>query len=77
MKTPRSPLSKEAYEHLRSKYKRMKGIEKEKTVKRMEMFDRGYRQDKDEWEKDVEVDASHAIERKLKKDYENKKKRER
>jgi len=42
MKRPRTPLSKEAREHLLSKLDRMKGIEKKKTIKRLEMYDRGF-----------------------------------
>jgi len=48
---PRTPISKEAKEHLASKLSRMKGIEKKKTIKRLEMYDNGYRQKKEaEWE---------------------------
>ena len=46
MRTPRNPISKDARDHLRSKLDRMKGIEKKKTIKRLEMYDRGYRQNK-------------------------------
>lgn len=53
MKIPRTPLSKEAYEHLRNKHKHMKGIEKKKTMKRLEMYDRGYKSEKEEeWKRD-------------------------
>lgn len=76
MKIPRTPLSKEAHEHLKDKYKHMKGREKEKTIKRLETYDRGYREKKDEWEKRVEVDSSHATEAKLRRDYEKRKQRE-
>jgi len=44
---PRRPISKEARDHLHSKLARMKGREREKTIKRLEMYDRGYRQKKD------------------------------
>ena len=54
MKTPRKPLSKEAYEHLQSKFKRMKGIEKKKTVKRLEMYDRGFRSKGNDYEVEKE-----------------------
>ena len=47
MKRPRTPLSKEAREHLKGKLDRMKGLEKKKTVKRLEMDDRGFRYLKD------------------------------
>ena len=43
MKTPRKALSKEAREHLHGKLDRMKGIERKKTIKRLEMYDRGFR----------------------------------
>ena len=42
MKIPRNPLSKDARDHVRSKLDRMKGIEKKKTIKRLEMYDRGF-----------------------------------
>lgn len=48
MRTPRSPISKDARDHLRSKLDRMKGIEKKKTIKRLEMYDRGYKKTKDD-----------------------------
>ena len=48
---PRTPISKEAKEHLASKLDRMKVREKKKTIKRLEMYDNGYRQKKeDDWE---------------------------
>ena len=47
MRRPCTPISKEAKEHLRGKLDRMKGIEKKKTIKRLEMWDRGYRKDRD------------------------------
>jgi len=47
VRTPRKPLSKEAKEHLKSKLDRMQGIERKKTVKRLEMDDRGFRYIKD------------------------------
>ena len=43
MKIPRNPLSKDARDHVRSKLDRMKGIERKKTIKRLEMYDRGFR----------------------------------
>jgi hypothetical protein len=45
---PRKAISKEAREHLLSKLERMKGIERKKTIQRLEMYDRGYRKDRDE-----------------------------
>ena len=56
MKTPRKPLTREAREYLESKLQRMKGLEKKKTIKRLEMDDRGFgkshykRKEKDNWE---------------------------
>lgn len=41
---PKNPLSKETYDHLKSKHKHMKGIEREKTIKRLHMYDRGFRE---------------------------------
>jgi len=53
MRTPRKPISREARDHLRSKLSRMKGIEKEKTVKRLQMYDRGFRKKREEeWERE-------------------------
>ena len=43
MKIPKKPLTKEAYEFLKQKKDRMGKIERDKTIKRLEMFDRGYR----------------------------------
>ena len=47
MRRPGKPISKEAKEHLKSKLDRMNGIEKKKTIKRLEMYDRGFRAKKD------------------------------
>lgn len=49
MHKPRRALSKEAREHLHNKLDRMKGLEKKKTVKRLEMYDRGQR--RKQWDK--------------------------
>ena len=46
-KRPKDPISQEAHKHLRGKLDRMKGIEKEKTIKRLEMYDRGYKKNDD------------------------------
>ena len=46
-KKPRDPISQEAHKHLRSKLDRMKGIEKEKAIKRLEMYDRGFKKKDD------------------------------
>lgn len=55
MKPPRNPLSKESHKHFADKIKRGEKFtsksEKEKMVKRCEMFDRGY---KDKHGKQVE-----------------------
>ena len=52
-KIPRYPISKEAKEHLAQKLKKMRGLEKEKAIKRCEMYDRGFKQKKDsEWDSD-------------------------
>lgn len=40
------PLTKEAKKHLESKLDRMGKIEREKTTKRLEKYDRGYRVEK-------------------------------
>lgn len=48
MKIPKKPISKEAYEHLQIEVKRMKSIERKKTEKRLEMYDRGFRKDRNE-----------------------------
>ena len=48
MKTPRNPLSKEARDHIHSKLKRMKGLEKKKSIKRLEMYDRGFKKTKED-----------------------------
>jgi len=48
MKIPKFPISKQAKEHLQNKLDKMKGIEKKKTIKRLEMYDRGFRKTKDE-----------------------------
>lgn len=45
MKTPKKALSKEAYEFLKQKKDRMNKIEREKTIKRLEMHDRGFREE--------------------------------
>ena len=45
---PRNPISKEARDHLASKLDRIKGREKEKAVKRLRMYDRGFRTTKEE-----------------------------
>ena len=45
MKEPRFPISREARDMLAKKLDRMKGIEKKKTIKRLEMYDRGYKQE--------------------------------
>ena len=50
MKEPRYPLSKEARDFLESKLQRMKGIERKKTIKRLNMYDRGFRKEKDDFE---------------------------
>ena len=47
MKPPRFPLSREAKEILTKKLERMKGIEKKKTIKRLEIDDRGFKYKKD------------------------------
>ena len=41
MAKPLRPISKEARDHLHSKLDRMKGLEREKTIKRLEQYDRG------------------------------------
>lgn len=51
MKRPRTPLSKDARDHLLSKLDRMKGIEKKKTIKRLEMYDCGFKK-KDHYKSD-------------------------
>lgn len=53
MRTPRKPITQEAREHLHGKLDRMKGIERKKTIKRLEMYDRGFRP-KDDWKVDRE-----------------------
>ena len=42
---PKKPISKEAYEFLRTKKDRMSKIERDKTIKRLEMYDRGFREE--------------------------------
>ncbi len=59
-KTPRKPLSKEAKEHLKGKLDRMQGIERKKTIKRLEMDDRGFKYIKDGGRVS---DADHGAER--------------
>ena len=54
MKRPRNPISKEARDHLHGKLDRMKGMEKKKTIKRLEMYDRGFRQKRDDWKPERE-----------------------
>ena len=50
MRTPRKPISKEARDHLHSKLDRMKGIERDKTIKRLRMYDRGFKKkDDNDW----------------------------
>ena len=44
MKRNRKPLSREAREFLVSKKDRMGKIERDKTIKRLEMYDRGFRE---------------------------------
>ena len=44
MKRDRKPLSKEAREFLVGKKDRMGKIERDKTIKRLEMYDRGFRE---------------------------------
>jgi len=44
MKRDRKPLSKEAREFLVGKRDRMGKIERDKTIKRLEMYDRGFRE---------------------------------
>ena len=51
-KRPKDPISQEAHKHLRGKLDRMKGIEKEKTIKRLELYDRGYRKDDNDYKVD-------------------------
>ncbi len=50
MKVPKTPLSREAHEHLTSKIKRGEKFhsrdEKKKAVKRCQMYDRGYKDKK-------------------------------
>jgi hypothetical protein len=48
MQVPKKPISPEAYQHLKQEIKRMKNIERKKTEKRLEMYDRGYRKHKEE-----------------------------
>ena len=48
MPIPKEPISKEARDYLVRQLPRMKGKEREKTVKRLEMFDRGFRKKKEE-----------------------------
>jgi len=50
---PRYPLPKEARDFLANKVKHMKGIEKEKTIERLEKYDRGFKK-KDYYKKDRE-----------------------
>ena len=47
MREPRFPITREARDFLSKKLDRMKGIEKKKTIKRLEMHDRGYKYVKD------------------------------
>ena len=49
MKTPKRPISKEARDHLHNKLERMNGIEKKKTIKRLEMYDNGFRTNHKDW----------------------------
>jgi len=47
-------ISKDARDHLHGKLDRMKGIEKKKTIKRLEKYDRGQRARPDsdsDWER--------------------------
>ena len=44
MKRDRKPLSKEAREFLVGKRDKMGKIERDKTIKRLEMYDRGFRE---------------------------------
>lgn len=50
---PKYPLPKEARDFLASKIKHMKGVEKDKTIKRLEMYDRGFKK-KDYYKRDRE-----------------------
>jgi hypothetical protein len=47
---PRQPITKEARDHLHKKLERMSGRERKKTIKRLEMYDRGYRKDKNKYD---------------------------
>ena len=49
MKIPKRPISKEARDYLHSKLSRMDKVERKKTEKRLEMFDRGHRVKHDNW----------------------------
>jgi len=48
MRIPKKPLTKEAKEFLQGKLQRMSKIERDKTIKRLQMYDNGYRAKKDE-----------------------------
>jgi hypothetical protein len=44
VKIPKKPISKEARDHIHSKLDRMGKIEREKAIKRLEMYDRGFKE---------------------------------
>jgi len=53
MKIPRTPLTGEAYEHFKNKIKRgEKFAGKKKMIKRLRMYDRGFKGKEDEVERD-------------------------
>lgn len=53
IRTPRNPISKEARDFLISKLDRMGKIERRKAEKRLEMYDRGLKSEKEvDWEVD-------------------------
>ena len=54
MKVPRRPISREAREYLKSKLDRMGRLERKKTEKRLEMFDRGFCDDGKDWKAEQE-----------------------
>ena len=51
MKTPKNPLSKEAHKHFSDKLKRGERFhskeERKKMIKRLNMYDKGFRKDKE------------------------------
>lgn len=54
MSKPRKPLTKEAYEHFKNKVKRGEKFDgRDKMKKRLEMYDRGFKTNEEEFEQEI------------------------